>query len=817
VNLGVLSGDGKPAIASFSPSSGAPDSVVVISGSNFAGVSAVRFNGLAAASFTVNSTTQISAIVPAAATTGPISVVNTFGTGTSLGSFTILQSPVLISQVYGAGGSSGANRRNDYIELYNRSGATQSLSNWTVQYASASGTSWTAIPLGGSLAPGRYYLLQLASSGTAGSTLPTPDGTSSINISATKGKVALRSSATAFTGNTPIGQTGLEDLVGYGTSAGAFEGAGAAPAPSTTTAIFRAGAGATDTQNNNSDFATASPGPRNSGSSSVVAPVITSTNTAIGTVGQTFTYTINANNTPTSFGATGLPSGLSVNSYTGLISGTPTTSGTSTVTISATNSAGADSKILTITVSSGGAGGSELFREEFSSITSGSSTNTGDSSTSWTGNTNFPTVSSNAYQAGGAVRLGTGSTNGSITSKPLDLSVSGGSFKITFKVKGWTTAETDIRVTVGSISQTNTHTAVITDAFETKTLNFTNGTTNSTVKFETTSKRAFIDDVVVTSSGPSSPTVSAIGPLSAVSTTYGSASSAIPFTVSGQNLTNGIIVTPPPGFEVSQTSGGTTGYAAAQTVGGAGTVTTVYLRLVAGTSVGTYAGNVVCNSADAAGASLAVPSSEVLAKALTITASNRSKPFGTALSLGSGQNGFSSAGLVADETIGSVTLAAATGTAANDAMGVYSIIPSAATGGTFTLSNYNITYREGQLTVTGVLFSNPAPGADPDGNGLSNLMEYYMGISNGSPLIGPAITFSNSGGTLSMTYRRYKGLDGVQGTVEHVGNLTATNWDTNGVTVNQVVDRGAYEEVTATVTNAPGETKKFMRLRVTAP
>jgi hypothetical protein len=243
----------------------------------------------------------------------------------------------------------------------------------------------------------------------------------------------------------------------------------------------------------------------------------------------------------------------------------------------------------------------------------------------------------------------------------------------------------------------------------------------------------------------------------------------------------------------------------------------VFIRLAAGTSVGSYAGNVVCNSTGAAGVTLAVPGSEVSAKALTITASNRSKPFGTALSLGSGQTGFSSTGLVAGETIGSVTLAAATGAAANDAMGVYSIIPSDAVGGTFTLSNYNITYREGQLTVTGVPFSNPAPGADPDGNGLSSLMEYYMGISNGSPLIGPAITFSSSGGTLSMTYRRYKGLDGVQGTVEHIENLTATNWDTNGVTVNQVVDRGAYEEVTATVTNVPGETKKFMRLRVTAP
>lgn len=818
VNLGVLSGDGKPVISSFAPTSGAPDSVVVISGSNFAGVSAVRFNGLAAASFSIDSTTQITAIVPAAATTGPISVVNTFGTGTSLVTFTILQSPVLISQVYGAGGSSGAGRRNDYVELYNRSGSTQSLSNWTVQYAKDNGTSWTAIPLSGSLAPGRYYLLQLASSGTAGSTLPTPDGTGSINISASTGKMALRSSATVFTGSTPIGQTGLEDLVGYGTSASAFEGAGAAPTPSTTTAIFRAGAGATDTQNNNSDFAAASSNPRNSSSGSALAPVITSTNTASGTVGQSFTYTITATNSPTSFGATGLPANLLVDTATGLISGTPSTAGTSTVTISATNSAGTDTKTLILTVSSSGGGGSELFREDFASITTGNSTNTAGSSSPWSGNTNFTSVS-DAYQAGGAVRLGASANSGFITSRVINLSSNSGSFTVTYKVKGWTTSEGNIRVTVGSVSQTNSYVAVMADAFETKTLNFTNGTTNSMVKFETTSKRAFIDDVVVNSSAPPSPTVSAIGPLSAVSTTYGSASSAIPFTVSGQNLTNGIIVTPPLGFEVSQTSGGTTGYAATQTVGGAGTVTatTVYLRLAAGTSVGTYAGNVVCNSADAAGVSLAVPSSEVLAKALTITVSNRSKPFGTTLSLGPGQNGFSSTGLEGGQTIGSVTLSANGGTAANDPMDVYLLSPSEATGGTFSPSNYSITYRQGQLTVTGVPFSSSTPSADSDGNGLSNLMEYYMGISAESPLSGPPVTVSNSGTTISMTYRRYKGLDGVQGTVEHIGNLTATNWDTNGVTVKQVVDRGTYEEVTVEVALATGSTRMFMRLRVTQP
>ena len=64
--------------------------------------------------------------------------------------------------------------------------------------------------------------------------------------------------------------------------------------------------------------------------------MITSARTASGTVGSAFSYQITATNAPTSYGATGLPAGLSVNSGSGLISGTPTTAATSTVTLSAT-------------------------------------------------------------------------------------------------------------------------------------------------------------------------------------------------------------------------------------------------------------------------------------------------------------------------------------------------------------------------------------------------------------------------------------------------------------------------------------------------
>lgn len=77
-----------PALAAFTPVSGAAGSVVTIRGNNFVGTTAVAFNGISA-SFQVLNRQFISATVPAGASTGPIKVTNLGGTATSTQSFNV--------------------------------------------------------------------------------------------------------------------------------------------------------------------------------------------------------------------------------------------------------------------------------------------------------------------------------------------------------------------------------------------------------------------------------------------------------------------------------------------------------------------------------------------------------------------------------------------------------------------------------------------------------------------------------------------------------------------------------------------------------
>ncbi len=169
---------------------------------------------------------------------------------------------IVISQVYGGGGNSGATYKNDFIELYNLGSEAVDVTGWSVQYTSATGTgTWYVTNLTGIIQAGKYYLVKEAAGAGGTVDLPSPDATGTIAMAAGSGKVALVASSTALTGGCP---TGLVDQVGYGPTASCYETAPTAVL-SNTTAALRKNNGAQDTDNNLDDFVTTGPPqPRNS-------------------------------------------------------------------------------------------------------------------------------------------------------------------------------------------------------------------------------------------------------------------------------------------------------------------------------------------------------------------------------------------------------------------------------------------------------------------------------------------------------------------------------------------------------------------------
>ena len=177
---------------------------------------------------------------------------------------------LVISQVYGGGGNSGATLTNDYIEVFNLGTIPISLDGYSVQYASSSGDFTQKTDLtNATLNPGQYYLIQQAQ-GSGGTTpLPTPDTTGTINMSSSSGKIALVNSTTLLNCGGSTACSGVQlaaivDLIGYG-SANFFEGT-ATPGLSNTTAALRTSNGCSDTDNNAADYIIDTPAPRNTSS-----------------------------------------------------------------------------------------------------------------------------------------------------------------------------------------------------------------------------------------------------------------------------------------------------------------------------------------------------------------------------------------------------------------------------------------------------------------------------------------------------------------------------------------------------------------------
>jgi uncharacterized membrane protein len=216
---------------------------------------------------------------------------------------------VVISQVYGGGGNVGAPYNADFVELHNISNTAQTLTDYSVQYNSATSTStWAGkakLPTA-TIAAGGYYLVQMSAAGvTNGVALPTPDYIANpvIGMSSTNGRVALVSDTTTLSACTIT--SSIVDLVGYGSSV-CFEGTAAVGVLSNTTAAFRNTFGCDDTNNNSADLTVGAPLPRNSASAVAICGSLPTTPTIISTSVSGFgNVTVLTNSVSRSFSITG--------------------------------------------------------------------------------------------------------------------------------------------------------------------------------------------------------------------------------------------------------------------------------------------------------------------------------------------------------------------------------------------------------------------------------------------------------------------------------------------------------------------------------
>jgi hypothetical protein len=196
------------------------------------------------------STTTFSAVTPAVTDCGPM---------------------LVISAIFTFGGYSAAQPNNDYIELHNRSTATLKLDGLALQlHDGSSPTTWTVVPLSGTLAPGGYYLVGFGRNTVeVGTPLPTPDASGMSNLSASDGRVAVTIGTTALTGGPPWS---FHSAVAFGSTNHELEG-DAVPAAALTVAsvLARGDLGCAWTKVNADDLAyTSGRAPMNSASTPLV-------------------------------------------------------------------------------------------------------------------------------------------------------------------------------------------------------------------------------------------------------------------------------------------------------------------------------------------------------------------------------------------------------------------------------------------------------------------------------------------------------------------------------------------------------------------
>ncbi len=500
---------------------------------------------------------------------------------------------MVISQVYGAGGNTGAVYNADFVELHNVSASAYDLTGHSIQYASATSTAaWSGkfdlpavtVPAGG------FYLVQMSTVGTGGVALPTVDATAtpSIAMASASGKVALVANTTVLNGCPAAGT--VIDLVGYGT-ANCSETSPVGTLSSANGAA-RNNNGCTDTDNNLSDFTVGPPVARNSASPASVCATSTSPSVTAGTLVDFGNVTVGSASASQTFDVagtnlTGFPGDITVTAPAGFQVSLDGITWTTTVNIPYTSATLASTQVFVqFLPQAAGAASGDI------SITGGGITTPVLVPVSGTGvAAATPTITAGTLVDFGNVTVGSASASqtfdvsgAALTGFPGDLTITApAGFEISLDGTTWTTS--------------------LTVPYTSATL----ATTQIFVRFVPTAAGAASGDIAISGGGATTVNVAVSGTgiaagspnISATTlTAFGdvcvNTTPATPgsFTLTGTDLTTAdVTVGPLAGFTFSTTAGGTYSPTLTITQPGGAFNQTVFVQFTP-TAVQSYNGNI---------------------------------------------------------------------------------------------------------------------------------------------------------------------------------------------------------------------------------